>query len=201
MKWGGGDVWAAITDYHDDKNLPYLMKFRHLPQLNKDWYNKLRNIVFITDKYDSTISLSELLNHMIHHLNTSGRNKLEQKIYQKLDGKKLGLWLNKINGLTIETRWHASECYRNTLVPMIDNNNCKKLLLNASDLHHHFHDQAWQIWGLLGVSPQTSYSLPHNINELLDKSSTRAELKSLFQELFTIDRQVSHLLQQCLSLL
>ncbi len=51
------------------------------------------------------------------------------------------------------------------------------------------------------VSFPVCYGLPHNINELLDKSSTRAELKSLFQELFTIDRQVSHLLQECLSLM
>lgn len=205
IKLGLGDVWAVITGYHDDKNLPYLMKCRHSPQLNKDWYTKLSNIVFITDKYDSTISLSESLNHMIHHLNTGSRDKLEQKIYQKLetepDGKKLGMWLNKINGLAIETRWHASECYRNTLVPMFDNNQYKMFLLEASGLHLHFHDQAWKIWALLGVSLQTHYCLPHNISELLDKSSARAELKTLFQELFTIDRQVSQLLQECLSLL
>lgn len=205
IKLSLGDLWAVITGYNDDKNLPYLMKSRHSPQLNKDWYHKLSNIVFITDKYDSTISLAETLKHMIQHLNTSNRNKLEQKIYQKLetepDGKKLGKWLNQINGLAIETRWHASECYRNTLAPMFDNNNYKKLLLEASDLHLHFHDQAWKIWALLGVSPQTHYCVPHNINELLDKTSVRAELKSLFQELFAIDRQVSHLLQECLSLL
>lgn len=205
IKLSLGDLWAVITGYNDDKNLPYLMKSRHSPQLNKDWYHKLSNIVFITDKYDSTISLAETLKHMIQHLNTSNRNKLEQKIYQKLEtepnGKKLGKWLNQINGLAIETRWHASECYRNTLAPMFDNNNYKKLLLEASDLHLHFHDQAWKIWALLGVSPQTHYCVPHNINELLDKTSVRAELKSLFQELFAIDRQVSHLLQECLSLL
>lgn len=205
IKLGLGDLWAVITGYHDDKNLPYLMKFRHLPQLNKDWYHKLSNIVFITDKYDSTVCLPEVLNHMIQHLNSDSRNKLEQKIYQKLetepDGKKLGMWLNKMNGLAIETRWHASECYRNTLIPMFDNNNYTKLLLEASDLHLRFHDQAWQIWALLGVSPQTHYCLPHNINELLDRSSARAELKSLYQELFAIDREVSHLLQECFSLL
>lgn len=205
IKLGLGDLWAVITGYHDDKNLPYLMKFRHSPQPNKDWYDKLTSIVFITDKYDSTISLSESLNHMIRHLNTGGRDKLEQKIYQKLetesDGRKLGMWLNKMNGLAIETRWHASECYRNTLAPMLDNNTYKKFLLEASDLHLHFHDQAWRIWALLGVSPQTFYCLPHNISELLDNASTRAELKALFQELFTLDRQVSHLLQECLPLM
>lgn len=205
IKMSLGDLWAVITGYNDDKNLPYLMKSRHSPQLNKDWYHKLSNIVFITDQYDSTISLSESLDHMIHHLNTDSRNKLEQKICQKLetepDGKKLGKWLNQINGLAIETRWHASECYRNTLVTMLDDNTCKKYLLEASDLHLHFHDQAWKIWALLGVSPQTHYCIPHNINELLDNPSTREELKTLFQELFTIDRQVSHLLQECLSLL
>ena len=99
------------------------MKHRRLPQPDKDWYNKLSNIVFITDKYNSTISLSESLDHMIRHLNTGSRNKLEQKVYQKLesepDGQKLGKWLNQINGLAIETRWHASECYRNTLVTII----------------------------------------------------------------------------------
>lgn len=205
VKLGLGDLWAVITGYNDEKNLPFLMKFRHSPQLNKDWYNKLSSIVFITDPYDSTISLSESLGHMVCHLNTRSRNKLEQKICQKLetepDGKKLGKWLNQINGLAIENRWHASECYRNTLVTMPDDNNCKKFLLEASDLHLHFHDQAWKIWALLGVSPQTHYCLPHNINELLDHSSTRTELKTLFQELFTIDRQVAHLLQECLSLL
>ena len=205
IKLGLGDLWAVMTGYNDDKKLPYLMKFRHSPQLNKDWHNKLSNIVFITDKYDSAISLSESLNHMIHHLNTSSRNKLEQKIYQKLetepDGKKLGKWLNQLNGLVIETRWHASECYRNTLVSMFDDNEYKELLLEASALHLHFHDQAWKIWELLGVSPQTHYCVPRNINELLDKSSIRTKLKSLFQELFTIDRQVFHLLQECLFLL
>ena len=85
IKLSLGDLWAVITGYDDDKNLPYLMKSRRSPQLDKDWYNKLTNIVFITDQYDSTISLSESLNHMIHHLNTSSRNKLEQKIYQKLE--------------------------------------------------------------------------------------------------------------------
>ncbi len=122
----------------------------------------IQKTVFITDKYDSTISLSESLNHMIHHLNTESRN---------------------------------------TLTPMLNNNKCKEFLLKASDLHLHFHDQAWKIWALLGVSPQTYYGLPHNINELLDRPSARTELKSLFEELFTIDRQVSCLLQECLSLL
>lgn len=205
IKLSLGDLWAVITGYDDEKNLPYLMKSRRSPQPDKDWYNKLSNIVFITDKYNSTISLSESLDHMIRHLNTGSRNKLEQKVYQKLetepDGQKLGKWLNQINGLAIETRWHASECYRNTLVTMTGENKCKELLLKASELHLRFHDQAWKVWALLGVSSETFYCVPKNINELLNKSSARAELKSLFQELFTIDRQVSHLLQECLSLL
>lgn len=205
IKLSLGDLWGVITGYNDDKNLPCIMKSRRSPQSDKDWYNKLSSIVFITDKYDNALSLPESLDHMIRHLNTANRNKLEQKIYQKLetetDGKKLGKWLNQLNGLAIETRWHASECYRNTLVTMLDNNKCKELLLKASGLHLHFHDQAWKIWGLLGVSPETFYCLPRNINELLDSSSVRTELKSLFKELFTIDRQVSDLLQECLSLL
>lgn len=205
IKLSLGDLWAVVTGYDDDKKLPYLMKFRHSPQLNKDWYEKLTSIVFITEKYDGTISLSESLDHMIRHLNTGSRDKLEQKICQKLetepDGKKLGKWLNQINGLAIETRWHASECYRNTLVTMLDNNRWKELLLEASDLHLHFHDQAWKIWGLLGVSSETFFCVPRNVHELLNRSSAREELRSLFQELFAIDRKVSHLLQECLSLL
>ncbi len=205
IKLSLGDLWAVITGYDDEKNLPYLMKSRRSPQPDKDWYNKLSNIVFITDKYNSTISLSESLDHMIRHLNTGSRNKLEQKVYQKLetepDGQKLGKWLNQINGLAIETRWHASECYRNTLVTMTGENKCKELLLKASELHLRFHDQAWKVWALLGVSSETFYCVPKNINELLNKSSARAELKSLFQELFAIDRRVSNLLQECLSLL
>lgn len=204
IKLGLGDLWAVITGYDEEKKLPCLMKFRHSPQPNKDWYHKLSNLVFITDKYDSPISLPEALDHMIRHLNTGSRNKLEQKIIQKLeaeaDGKKLGMWLNRLNGLAIETRWHASECYRNTLAPMSDSERYKKLLLQAADLHLRFHDQAWQVWALLGVTPQTHYCIPGNINELLDKPSARAELKALFQELFAIDRQVSELLQECFNL-
>ena len=41
---------------NDAKNLPYLMKARHSPKLYKEWYHKLSNIVFVTDKYDSKIS-------------------------------------------------------------------------------------------------------------------------------------------------
>ena len=91
IKLSLGDLWAVITGYDDDKNLPYLMKSRRLPQPDKEWYNKLSNIVFITDKYDSTISLSESLEHMIRHLNTGSRNKLEQKIYHKLETDQLSL--------------------------------------------------------------------------------------------------------------
>lgn len=205
IKLGLGDLWAVITGYDDDKKLPFLMKARHSPQRFKDWYNKLTTIVFITESYDPAFSLSESFEHMICHLNTSNRNTLEQKIFQKLenepDGRKLGKWLNQLNGLAIESRWHASECYRNTLIPMFDNGQWKEYLLKASSLHLHFHDQAWQVWGLLGVSPQTFYCLPRNIDELLAHSSARARLKSLFQELFALDREVSHLLQECLSLL
>ena len=205
IKLGKGDVWAVITGYDNKKQLPYLMKFRHAPQLNKDWYDKLANIVFITDKYDSTFSLSEAFDRMIRSLNADGGKKVEQRIYRLLeteqDGKKLGLWLNKIIGLTVESRWHASECYRNTLITMFDDNNYKQLLLQASDLHLRFHDCAWQVWDILGVSPQTGYCLPHNINELLSKPSARDDLKHLFGELFTLDREVSSILQECLSLL
>lgn len=205
IKLGGGDVWAVVTGYDDEKQLPFLMKFRHAPQRNKEWYDKLRNLVFITDSCDSTVSLPEALHHMIQHLNTADRNKLEQKICQKLeteqDGRKLGLWLNKIISLAIEARWHASECYRHTMAPALDDSRGKNLLLQAADLHLRFHDQAWKIWGLLGVSPQTGYGLPRNIQEVLDKPSVRAEIKALFQELFAIDRQVSGLLQECAALL
>ena len=205
IKLSLGDLWAVITGYDDDKNLPYLMKRGRSPKIDKEWYQKLTSIVFITDPYDSTISLSESLQHMIHHLNTGSRDKLEQKVYQKLetepDGKKLGKWLNQLNGLAIEARWHASECYRNTLGPMANDDRCKKYLLEASGLHRRFHDQAWEVWALLGVTPQSFYCVPPDVDELLNKPSARAELKALFQELFTIDRQVSHLLQECLSLL
>lgn len=202
IKLGGGDVWAVITGYHTEKMLPYLMKMNHNSKLNKEWYEKLRNIVFITDKCKESVSLEESLNHMKKHITTKSREKLEQKVYRAIetepDEKKLGMWLNKMNGRTIENRWHASECYRNILVPMVGNSECQKLLRKASDLHMNFHDQAWKVWELLGVSPQTGYCLPKNICELLNKSSTRTELRTLYQELFSLDREVSLLLQECL---
>lgn len=203
IKLGGGDVWAVITGYDMDKKAPLLMKHHHGPKFYKEWYDKLTNIVFITDKYESSVTFSEALNHMVQHLDTKSREKLEQKIYQKLeteqDGRKLGMWLNKMNGLVIENRWHASSCYRNTLAPMVENHECKELLLKASDLHLHFHDQAWKIWKLLGVSPKTCYCLPGNVNELLDDANVRTELKNLYQELFLLDKEVNSLLKGCLT--
>lgn len=205
IKLGLGDLWAVATGYDDDKGLPFLMKSRHSPKLNKDWYSKLSSIVFITDKYESPISLPETLGHMVRHLSTGGRDKMEQKICQKLetelDGKKLGKWLNQLNGLVIESRWHASECYRNTLAPMSGSSQYRRLLSEASELHLRFHDQAWRIWALLGVGPQTHYCVPHDVGELLDNAAVRAELRVLFQELFAIDRQVCHLLREGLRLL
>ena len=202
IKLGGGDIWAVITGYDKEKMLPYLMKMNHAPKVNREWYEKLRNIVFITDKCEANISLVESLNHMHQHITTQNRVKLEQKIYRMLeseqDGRKLGMWLNKMNGLTIENRWHASECYRNMLVPVIEKRECQELLQRAADLHLHFHDQAWKVWGLLGVTPRTGYNLPKNVDELLSKASTRSELKVLFEELFSIDREVSYLLKECI---
>lgn len=204
IKLGKGDVWAVITGYDEKRSLPYLMKARHAPQVNRDWYENLGKIVFITNRYESDFTLSEALNHMVRHLNTDGRNRLEQKVYRMLeterDGKKLGMWLNRLNGFAIENRWHASECYLNTFMPASDDNAYRKLLSEAADLHLRFHDQAWKVWGLLGVSPQTGYRLPADVNELAMKADVRAELKSLFRELFDLDRRVSCLLRECLAL-
>ena len=57
IKLSLGDLWAVITGYDNVKGLPYLMKLRRLPQPDKDWYNKLNNIVFITDKYEDRKSV------------------------------------------------------------------------------------------------------------------------------------------------
>lgn len=178
------------------------MKMNHAPKLNKEWYEKLRNIVFITDKREESISCEELLRHMYQHLTTKNRVKLQQKVLHALeterDGKKLGLWLNKMNGLIIENRWHASERYLNVFLPLIKNTECQNTLWKAAKLHLHFHDQAWKIWGLLGVTPQTGYNLPKNIAELLDNASTRVDLKALYQELFGLDQEVAFLLRECI---
>lgn len=204
IKLGGGDVWAVITGYDTEKRLPYLMKMNHASKLNKEWYEKLRNIVFITDKREEKISCEELLRHMYQHLITKNRVKLQQKILHALeterDGKKLGIWLNKMNGLIIENRWHASECYQNILLPMMKSNKCQNALGKAAKLHLHFHAQAWKVWALLGVSPQTGYNLPKNIDVLLNNTSTRAELRALYEELFALDKEVSLLLRECVEM-
>lgn len=201
IKLGLGDVWAVVSGYDMDEKAPYLMKQRHESRIYKDWYDKMTNMVFITHKGEPSVTLQEGLDHMIDHLNTSSREKLEQKIYQKLetegDGRKLGMWLNKMNGLAIESRWHASCCYRDTLEPAVENCKVKELLLNASNLHFHFHDQAWKIWKLLGVGPKTFYCVPKNVDERLRDPSTREALKILYQELFSLDREVAQLLQEC----
>jgi hypothetical protein len=48
----------------------------------------------------------------------------------------------------------------------------------------------WKIWGLLGVGPETNYSLSPDAGERLMKTEVINELKELFLKLFRIDRAV-----------
>jgi len=53
-----------------------------------------------------------------------------------------------------------------------------------------FHDLCWKIWGLLGVGPETNYSISPDVSERLIKPEVINELKELFSKLFEIDRTV-----------
>jgi hypothetical protein len=221
MKLGNGEDWHVVTGYDsDDFKLYGIDANKHYsdkPTVSPDgytddclfqsanWFENFTCAIVITGKADEKLSLCDLLNRMILVLSETKNIELENQVLKTIDSNadgdssKLAEWLNNLSGFTVETRWHGAECFTAALYHMTDNKKCKELFCEATDKYLHFHDQCWKIWGQLGVWPNTNYSLPSNVDELVEQETTKVELKQLFSELFQLDRDVLNILTQTTS--
>ena len=112
-----------------------------------------------------------------------------------------------INGVPIETRWHAAEAFcsaDNLLSSLTENVSVKKRL---SDLlfkryiendNNETHGIGWKIWELLHVGPETGFMPTEESFELIQKSEVQDEMKQLWKIIFDNDRAVANEIQNIL---
>lgn len=112
-----------------------------------------------------------------------------------------------INGVPIETRWHAAESFcgaGNLLCDIFTDKEIyawlKKVLFSRylKDGNDGTHGIGWKIWGALGVGPETGYNITGQSSALILQKETQETLKSLFAKIFENDRAVYAEIQACL---
>lgn len=210
IKLGNGNDWSVVTGYDTENQMllgidahkHFCIEVSVKPDgytendlfYTSSWFENLSCAIVITKK-TSKLPFDDLIERMILILGRKENAELETKVMAELDTgngnrQKLAEWLNNLAGYSVECRWHAAECATAKIYHLTDNARIKQLLSEITSQYLLFHDLCWKIWGLLGVGPETNYSLSPDAGERLMKTEVINELKELFLKLFRIDRAV-----------
>lgn len=191
--------WCVVTGYDTDTKTLYGIASNREFQI-QDWFDDFLCAVVISGKTDG-LPLAEVADRMISVLKRKENIELEREVMRSLDDsegdrQKIAVWLNGLAGYSVESRWHGAECFTARMYHLTDSERAKELLCECTDQYLLFHDLCWRIWGLLGVGPETNYSVVSGAGERLNNCDTVNELKQLFAKLFEIDRNVLSMLKE-----
>ena len=176
-----------------------------------DWHERMIDALVIAGLRPADVTIGEVLDRSIEVLSYPMRDKLEAEILHLIDtaapdnAQQRADLLGKITGVPIEARWHTAEAYDSVESPV-------SVLLKGSglwqsvrnqlfDLYIHdgtgeTHGVCWQIWGALGIGPQTGLKTPADAGQRLCDDKNKAILKELFQRVFENDRKVLDLFRE-----
>lgn len=191
--------WNVVCGYSEDG--VYVM--RHGDAIETVTEHVYEDWIFpgqkISRKYTSSDILRRIYDILTHHSHAD----LEREIYADIERvtpensaptvyKLLG-----VNGVTIESRWHAGEafCSHNNLWHEICGDGATHEYLRERMFPLYIggegkdtHATGWKIWAALGVGPETGYMPTEESFRLVLKPEIRAELKRLFRQIFDNDR-------------
>ncbi len=206
-------AWLLVTGY-DGETLYGLDRQSHM--LQEDWHSVLRDAIVITGCTAPRMTYKELLERIAAALSYAEHDALEGVIMEVLDhvtpenAMEIAGMMTGINSVPIEARWHAAEAFGSDrdMIQNICTNDVVQQRLSKVFLARYIengnnetHGIGWQIWGALGVGPETGYGITGQSAVLIQQKETQETLKRLFAQVFANDRAVLAEIQDCLALL
>ncbi len=202
--------WTLAAGYDEDTLLGLDSRLHALPG---SWHSMLRDAIVITGRTAPEMSYKELLERIAAALSYDGHEALEGVIMDALDhvtpenAMDIAGMMCGINGVPIEARWHAAECFcgaENLLSRICTDKEMHSVLSDVFmsryilDGNNDTHGIGWKIWGALGVGPKTGYDITPQSADLILQKETQEKLKCLFAKVFENDRAVCAEIRACL---
>lgn len=162
--------------------------------------------ILITGRTERRQTDRDLLKRIYQILTDPSHDKLEREIYDDLshvtpeNAIGLAYKMMEINGVPIETRWHAAEAFYpgdKLLFPLMKEEKIQKelgdLLFSRyiADNNNETHGTGWKIWNALQVGPDTNYLPAEESFALIQKPQVQRTLRDLYKIVFDNDRAVA----------
>lgn len=202
--------WILAVGYDGDTILGLDSLSHALPD---NWHSMLRDAIIITGNAEPEMSYRELLERIVSALSYDEHAKLEDVIMDVLDhvtienAMDVAGMICAINGILIESRWHAAEAFcsvDNLLCNICTNKEMHSKLRDVfyaryiMDGNDETHGIGWKIWSAIGVGPETGYVITQQSSGLILQKGTQDALKEMFAKVFENDRYVCAEIQDCL---
>lgn len=194
--------WNVVCGYTDDG----LLVMRPGGEIAEERGGTHEDWIVFTGRARRKQTYRDILEKICAVLSDQSHDSLEQLIDESLsdvtpeNAEKLAHMTMGINGVPIESRWHAAEAFcscDNLLSGMTEDEALKSRLCElffkryiANDSGE-THGTGWKIWGALGVGPATGYMPTDESYALIQRPEVQAEMKRLFQIVFANDRAVA----------
>lgn len=168
---------------------------------------KYEDWILITGKAERKLTYREVLEKTYSVLTHPSHEKLERQILRDLsritpeNAADTAYKMTGINGVPIESRWHAAEAFlsRDNLLSSLPGPRELKRRIGSllftryidDNNQNGTHGVGWRIWGCLKVGPKTGYLPTEESFGLIQKPEVQQELKRLFGIVFDNDRAVA----------
>ena len=194
--------WNVVCGYTDEG----ILVMHHGGEITVESDAMYSDWIMITGKTERKQTYRDVLKRICAVLTDSSHHVLEQEIYRDLSNVNENNAIeitNKIvgiNGIPIETRWHAAEAFcsaDNLLSSLTENTAVKSKLANLffdryiANNNNETHGIGWKIWDLLRVKPETGYRPTEDSFVLIQNTEVQDELKRLWKLVFDNDRAVA----------
>ena len=199
---GWSRCWNVICGYTEDG----ILVMNHGGEIVTENDGTYSDWVVITGKDERKQTYRDVLARIYAILTDPSHAVLEQEIYADLSNVTeenavgLAYKMMGINGVPIETRWHAAEafCSSENLLSSLTNDTAVKSRLSdlffsryIADSNNETHGIGWKIWGLLHVGPETGCMPVEESFMLIQQPEVQEEMKRLWRIVFDNDRAVA----------
>lgn len=200
MEWSR--CWNVAYGYMDNG----IQVMRHGCETAVETEGGYDDWIIMTGRTERKSSFRDILEKIVRILTDPSHDALEREIMDDLhhvtseNAIALSYKMMGINGVPIETRWHAAEAFvsrENLLSSLSDDDKLKSRLadlffsryIEAAD-NDETHGVGWRIWGALKVGPDTGYMPIEESFALIQRPEVQAELRRLFRIVFDNDRAI-----------
>jgi len=201
--------WNVVCGYTDDG----ILVMHHGGEIATESDSFYSDWIVLTGKTERKQTYRDVLKRIYSILTDLSHDALEQELYADLSNVTeenavgLAYKMMGINGVPIETRWHAAEAFcssENLLSSLTDDTTVKRKLADLFFNHYIANDNnethgiGWKIWGLLHVGTATGYMPTEESFALIQQPEIQEEMKRLWRIVFDNDRAVAEEIQKIL---